>query len=362
MTATAHGAKRTILCVEDEQHLRRDILEELVAAGYEAVGAATGREALRVLGSARPDLILCDISMPELDGHGFLKILRAEHPELAHVPLVFLTALDGRDAIIGGKRAGADDYLVKPVDYDLMLATIEARLREVGRIDESARHMRHALSAVKSGHPTTSVGMYKVLDLLSFGVVLLSAKQVVFANRFARSIHDAGDGLSISDVIHTDTASVTADIRTRWQGTNAAALEGRDCVSSLAIPRRSGGRDLHLTLCALPNLSPGTSKDALTAAFISDPQNRPTVPTGVLEDLFDLTPTEVEVASLLAHGLRSDEIARELSIAPTTVAFHLRNLFDKTDTHRQADLIVLLLTGLTSIEPLEAIKRGTSVS
>lgn len=79
MTATAHGAKRTILCVEDEQHLRRDILEELVAAGYEAVGAATGREALRVLGSARPDLILCDISMPELDGHGFLKILRAEH-------------------------------------------------------------------------------------------------------------------------------------------------------------------------------------------------------------------------------------------------------------------------------------------
>ena len=118
MITIANGTRRTILCVEDERHLRQHLIEELVAAGYEAVGAATGREALNILDTTRRDLILCDISIPELDGHGFLKTLRGKRADLAHVPLVFLTALDGRDEIISGKRAGADDYLVKPVDFD----------------------------------------------------------------------------------------------------------------------------------------------------------------------------------------------------------------------------------------------------
>jgi DNA-binding NarL/FixJ family response regulator len=362
MITTANGAKRTILCVEDERHLRQDIIEELVAAGYEAVGAATGREALRVLDTARPDLILCDISMPELDGHGFLKALRGKHPHLAHVPLVFLTALDGRDEIINGKRAGADDYLVKPVDYDLMLATIEARLREVNRIDEGIWNLRQAMSAAQSGAPTSTDGIQKVLDLLSFGVVLLSATQVVFANRIARDIHDARDGISIDKVIHTDSARITADIRNRWHEVSEAARQGRDCLASLAIARRSGGRDFHLTICALPSLSLASEMEAQTVAFITDPQNRSAMSAEVLADLFDLTPTEVEVARLLAQGQRTDKIASELSIAPTTVAFHLRNLFDKTGTRRQADLIVLLLTGLTSIDPAQPTISGASTS
>ena len=362
MTITANGTKRMILCVEDERHLRYDIIEELVAAGYEAVGAATGREALNILDTARPDLILCDISMPELDGHGFLKALRAKHPGLAHVPLVFLTALDGRDEIISGKRAGADDYLVKPVDYDLMLATIEARLREVDRIDESVWHLRKALSAAQSGNPASTGGIQKVFDLLSFGVVLLSATQVVFANRIAREIHDACDGLAIDKVIHADSARITADIRAHWREACEAARQDRDCLASLAIPRRSGGRHFHLTICALPGLSLASEREAQIVAFITDPQNRSAMPAEILADLFDLTPTEVEVARLLAQGRRADEIARALSIAPTTVAFHLRNLFSKTGTHRQADLIVLLLTSLTSINPAQPATNGAAVS
>lgn len=362
MTATAKGMKRTILCIEDERHLRQDIIEELVAAGYDAIGAATGREALNILDDAHPDLILCDISMPDLDGHGFLKTLREKRPDMAHVPLVFLTALDGRDEIISGKRAGADDYLVKPVDYDLMLATVEARLRQVSRIDQGIWHMRKAMSATRSGDPASADGMQRVLDLLSFGVVLLSASQVVFANRIAREIHDARDGISIGTAIQAESAQITADIRARWREASEAAGQNRDCLASLAIPRHSGGRDYHLTLCALPGLSPSSAMDVQTVAFIIDPQNRPAMPAEVLADLFELTPTEVEVARLLAQGLRTDKIASDLSIAPTTVAFHLRNLFDKTGTHRQADLIALLLTGLTSIEPTKTAAGDASVS
>src|SRR5690606_27142745 len=66
------GAKKTILCIEDEHRLRQDILDERAEAGYGALGASDGREALALLNRKRPDLILCDISMPRLDGYGFL--------------------------------------------------------------------------------------------------------------------------------------------------------------------------------------------------------------------------------------------------------------------------------------------------
>src|SRR5690606_3954180 len=109
------GAAKTILCVEDEHRLRQDIVDELVIAGYDAMAAADGREALTLLDAQRPDLILCDISMPRLDGFGFLETIRQTRPDLDDVPVVFLTALGGRDHVINGRRAGADDYLVKPI-------------------------------------------------------------------------------------------------------------------------------------------------------------------------------------------------------------------------------------------------------
>lgn len=241
-----------------------------------------------------------------------------------------------------------------------MLATIEARLREVNRIDEGIQHLNQAMTAAQSGDPSAPDGMRKVLDLLSFGVVLLSATQVIFMNRTAREIHDARDGISIDKVIHTDSAQCSAEIRTRWREACEAARQDSDCIASLAIPRPSGARDFHLTICPLPDLSFDSKVDAHAVAFLTDPQNRPAIPAGVLADFFDLTPTEGEVARLLAHGLRTDEIASELSIAPTTVAFHLRNLLDKTGTRRQADLIVLILTGLTSIEAAHPAIGGDS--
>src|SRR5690606_1328024 len=94
------GTAKTILCVEDEHRLRQDIVDELAIAGYNALGAADGREALTLLDARRPDLILCDISMPRLEGLGFLETMRDTRPDLADVPLVFLTALGGRDHII----------------------------------------------------------------------------------------------------------------------------------------------------------------------------------------------------------------------------------------------------------------------
>lgn len=129
--ANDQQARSLILCVEDEPDLRRDIADELSEAGYAVIEACDGWEALDLLDASRPDLILCDISMPGLSGYDVLRSVRAKGPDYAETPFVFLSALSDPREIVEGKRLGADDYLVKPIDYDLLLATVDARLRQI---------------------------------------------------------------------------------------------------------------------------------------------------------------------------------------------------------------------------------------
>src|SRR5690554_5423922 len=123
-----------ILCVEDEADLREVLVEEMRDAGYQVHEASDGKEALVSLQQTRPDLIMCDIAMPRMGGYQLLQYIRINHPELADVPFIFLSAQDQVEQIVSGKHAGADDYLVKPVNFDLMLATIDTRLRQVRRL------------------------------------------------------------------------------------------------------------------------------------------------------------------------------------------------------------------------------------
>ena len=130
-----------ILCVEDEADIRGDIVEELRDAGYATVEAANGREGLEAMAEHKPDLVLCDITMPEMNGYEMLTSLRDNHPELADLPFVFLSALADRKDIIAGRQLGADDYVTKPVDFGMLLAMVESRLRQVTRMQ--TRKQRH---------------------------------------------------------------------------------------------------------------------------------------------------------------------------------------------------------------------------
>lgn len=206
-----------ILCVEDEADLRRDITEELIEAGYEVCEACNGETALESITRARPDLILCDISMPgKMNGFDLLNTVKRVGSDHADIPFVFLSALAEPHQVADGKRTGADDYLVKPIDYDLLLATIEARLRQ--------------LDLIRENHPAS----------------------------------DTGDQ---------------------------------------------------------------------TAIFVG---------------AYGLTPAETRIAIALTQGLRMTQISDDFGISRTTVAFHLRNIFQKVGVSRQAELILLLVQRLQS--------------
>lgn len=125
-----------ILCVEDEELLRKDIAEELEDADYDVMQAGNGKEALDVILAKKPDLVISDIMMPEMDGIELVKELRENHPEFADTPFIFLSALSDKKDIKSGLTSGADDYLTKPIDFDLLLAKVSAAVRLIERMNK----------------------------------------------------------------------------------------------------------------------------------------------------------------------------------------------------------------------------------
>ncbi len=124
-----------ILCIEDEEDIRQVLVEELIDTGHEVAEAANGKLGLEAILQQKPDLVVSDISMPVMSGHDLLKELRANHPDLADMPFIFLSALADRNHILEGKKLGADDYLTKPIDFELLFATIDSRLQQVQRMN-----------------------------------------------------------------------------------------------------------------------------------------------------------------------------------------------------------------------------------
>ena len=119
---------KRILVIDDDARLRAHYTELLRLEGYEIIEARNGREGVERAKADAPDLVICDITMPEMNGHRVLETLRGE-PKTAHLPFVFLTGWSEQEDIRTGMNLGADDYLTKPVVPDELLAAVRARLR-----------------------------------------------------------------------------------------------------------------------------------------------------------------------------------------------------------------------------------------
>ena len=119
--------KNKILVIEDNKDVRENLSELLVLSGYDTVTAINGKEGVKAAIRDLPDLILCDVMMPELDGYGVLRIL-SKNADLMHTPFIFLTAKTELADVRRGMTLGADDYITKPYDDVELLDTIEMRL------------------------------------------------------------------------------------------------------------------------------------------------------------------------------------------------------------------------------------------
>lgn len=120
---------KKLLLIEDNPEMRENTAEILELANYKVITAPNGRKGVELAATEKPDLIVCDIMMPDLDGYGVLYLL-SKNPETIGIPFIFLTAKAEKSDMRKGMSMGADDYLTKPFEEMELLNAVEARLRK----------------------------------------------------------------------------------------------------------------------------------------------------------------------------------------------------------------------------------------
>ncbi len=138
-----HTSPLTILIVEDDPDLSGNVALILRMEGFDVITAVNGAAGLAAMRSRRPDLILCDILMPEIDGYAFHRAVNADG-SFAGIPFIFISALNDLDNLRKGMQAGADDYLCKPFSAEQLVAAVSARLQRFAKLVGSTE--RQAIS------------------------------------------------------------------------------------------------------------------------------------------------------------------------------------------------------------------------
>jgi len=142
--------KKTILVIDDSEELRENIEEILSLANYNVLTARQGKEGVDLMKKTKPDLVLCDIMMPELDGFGVLNAIE-NNDEISGIPFIFLSAKADKMDIRAGMDKGADDYLTKPFSAEQLLKTVNARLKKSNTLKDPYRHEVKDLEEFFSG-------------------------------------------------------------------------------------------------------------------------------------------------------------------------------------------------------------------
>jgi DNA-binding response OmpR family regulator len=142
---------KTILVIEDDKLSRKNLVRILQAEAFKPIGAENGRIGIQLAIEQKPDLIICDIMMPDINGYEVLKVLRQE-PSTVIIPFIFLTAKTERVDMRQGMNLGADDYLMKPFEIDELLKAINIRLQREEIREQHAQILQKQLQQSLNGN------------------------------------------------------------------------------------------------------------------------------------------------------------------------------------------------------------------
>lgn len=236
------GGTATLLVVEDDVHLLQGIRDILEIEGYSVVTASSGVDGLNVLQQLPqpPDLIISDIMMPRMDGYQFFEAVRAS-AEWLEIPFVFLTAKGEKHDVRLGKRLGADDYVIKPMDPEDLLVIVEAKLkrreqmRQVrdGQVSEIKRNI---LTILNHEFRTPLTYMVAYSDMLNSDAETLTADELRVFLRGVNSGADRFRRLVENFIALVELETGEAQQNFRWRATNHTNVSGI-CAEVLEITR-----------------------------------------------------------------------------------------------------------------------------
>ncbi|MBJ7901682.1 MAG: response regulator [Cyanobacteria bacterium RI_101] len=298
-----------ILIIEDQIEVRENIEAILELEDFETLSADNGVRGVELARQALPDLILCDVMMPELDGYGVLESLRAE-TQTAAIPLILLTARSERRDLRRGMELGADDYLTKPFSLDELLAAIRTRLDkraqyQAASAEEIQRLRRNITRALPHEFLTPLNGILGLSEILLSYYDTLSKDEVL---EYIRDIEQSGQRLNHlvhNLLLYAELELLGADPERRryWQERRAqrspalASLR-RVFQEKLGAYDRLG--DGHLTL------APGIEEIELALA----PEDYQKILEELLDNACKFSPPGTPITAELTPG--AQEIALEL--------------------------------------------------
>ena len=174
---------KKILFIEDDTVVRENTAELLEIANYEVITAANGKIGVSLAKKHIPDIIVCDILMPELDGYGVLKML-SQDKKTKHIPFIYLSAKTEREDVRKGMNMGADDYITKPFEEEELISAIESRLAKVAILNEMLA------KSLKNKIENTTENKIKTLEHLKNYFIDKAEK---FSYKLGETIYHEGD-------------------------------------------------------------------------------------------------------------------------------------------------------------------------
>lgn len=298
--------KDVVLIVDDQPDTLSMLNDTLDEAGLKVLVALEGEQALMIAGNLVPDVILLDAIMPNMDGFETCRRLK-ENPDLAHIPVIFMTGLSDSESVLKGFEAGGVDFVTKPIIADQLIARIKAHLSNA-RLTSSA---------------------YAALD--SAGQFLIASNrkgEFLWATPMAYQLFTQ-TGASSDWLEHQLPRYLETIFDPRYN---------KEKVLLIACP----DKDLHLKYIGQ------TGNDEFLMKLI-DPDGPSEVDT--LKENFKLTMREAEVLLWISKGKTNREIAMILSMSPRTVNKHLEQIFNKLDVDNRTSAAFMAFKALMVIQP-----------
>lgn len=329
----------SVLFVDDEpavlDALRRQLrrLHGTWRLGFESAPVA----ALEQVRRSAPDVVVTDLTMPGMNGLDLIAAMRQSAPQTRFIMLTGTADLS--TAMEAINRLGIFRFYAKPCDAPVLIEGIEAALAA-----------GHGAAAPPAGAEaeiprfTESLGA-AVLNRLSLGILVVDgAGRLVFTNQRGSLLLAAKDGLQVGPDrrCRVEDSAEQAQLASLIRRAAAGEDEGLDEAAPLvAVTRNSGGRPFSVLVA--PLAVRGWTGNPLAALFVTDPDEHALPSPDSLRRLYGLTRAEAGIAHALATGERLEAAAQAVGVTVSTARTYLKLIFAKTATHRQSDLVKLVL-------------------
>ncbi|MFH0865434.1 MAG: response regulator [Bacteroidota bacterium] len=311
---------KTILIIEDDKTLRENTCDLLKEEGYDVLLAEDGLIGLQLAMNHLPDLILCDIMMPRMNGYDFYKTIQ-QIKATSTIPLIFLTAKAEKEDMRTGMQLGADDYITKPFDYNELLISIKTRLDKFEKIQQR-----------------NDEKFYALIDNPLTGAFIYCKNKFEFVNDACSKIF----GLTREDLL-----TLTFEKLVTGSDKDYALEKIQRCLNKIQNTVHVKFQSFHkdnkkISVELYAGMVNYKGSDSLIGnmAECNNTKNK-----SVFSDEKDisaesLSKKEIKILSMVCQGLSNAEISQQLERSKRTIETHRANLLNKTGVKNTADLVM----------------------